>query len=99
MGELLQLRDAAHGVSSRGSVRGEKRPRLSEASSQGATPTRHPAIPGRAHLRTTWRPTAADIARRRVRVSLRAIPVGEPDAGKPHVRFDERGAETEPWAG
>ena len=24
-------------------------------------------------------------------------PVGEPDAGKPHVRFDERRPETEPW--
>jgi hypothetical protein len=23
--------------------------------------------------------------------------VGEPDAGNPHVRFDERGAETERW--
>ena len=26
-------------------------------------------------------------------------PVGEPDAGNPHVRFDERGAETGPWIG
>jgi RNA-directed DNA polymerase len=33
------------------------------------------------------------------RVSLRANPVGEPDAGNPHVRFDERGAETELWNG
>src|SRR5688500_781842 len=24
-------------------------------------------------------------------------PVGEPDAGDPHVRFDERGEETERW--
>ena len=24
-------------------------------------------------------------------------PVGEPDAGNPHVRFDERGVETERW--
>ncbi len=28
-------------------------------------------------------------------MSLGVKPVGEPDAGKPHVRFDERGAETE----
>ncbi len=28
-------------------------------------------------------------------VGLAAKPVGEPDAGKPHVRFDERGGETE----
>jgi hypothetical protein len=26
-------------------------------------------------------------------------PVGEPDAGNPHVRFDERRRETEPWRG
>ena len=25
-------------------------------------------------------------------------PVGKPDAGNPHVRFDERGRETEPLA-
>ena len=25
-------------------------------------------------------------------------PIGEPDAGNPHVRFDERGAETESMA-
>jgi hypothetical protein len=30
-------------------------------------------------------------------VSLRVKPVGEPDAGNLHVRFDERGSETEPW--
>src|SRR5467141_3121580 len=39
--------------------------------------------------------------RRRLRsvlcfVCLRTKPVGEPDAGNPHVRFDERGWETEP---
>jgi len=28
-------------------------------------------------------------------VGLAAKPVGEPDAGNPHVRFDERGGETE----
>jgi len=26
-------------------------------------------------------------------------PVREPDAGKPHVRFDERVRETESWTG
>jgi hypothetical protein len=26
-------------------------------------------------------------------------PVGKPDAGNRHVRFDERGEETEPWQG
>jgi hypothetical protein len=30
-------------------------------------------------------------------VSLNVKPVGEPDAGDPHVRFDERGRETELW--
>ena len=28
-------------------------------------------------------------------MSLGVKPVGEPDAGNPHVRFDERGRETE----
>jgi len=28
-------------------------------------------------------------------VSLAVKPVGKPDAGDPHVRFDERGRETE----
>ena len=28
-----------------------------------------------------------------------AKPVGEPDAGDPHVRFDEREVETESWCG
>ena len=28
---------------------------------------------------------------------LTVKPVGEPDAGNPHVRFDERGWETERW--
>jgi hypothetical protein len=30
-------------------------------------------------------------------VSLTVKSVGKPDAGKPHVRFDERGWETESW--
>ena len=30
-------------------------------------------------------------------VYRRANPVGEPDAANPHVRFDERGVETEEW--
>ena len=30
---------------------------------------------------------------------LNVKPVGEPDAGNPHVRFDERGWETEPCPG
>jgi hypothetical protein len=29
-------------------------------------------------------------------VCLAMKPVGKPDAGNPHVRFDERGRETEP---
>jgi hypothetical protein len=33
------------------------------------------------------------------RVRLGVNPVGEPDAGNPHVRFDERGRETEPPEG
>ena len=32
-----------------------------------------------------------------VAVCFEMKPVGEPDAGNPHVRFDERGGETECW--
>ena len=32
-------------------------------------------------------------------VGLAMKPVGKPDAGNRHVRFDERGEETEPWRG
>jgi len=32
-------------------------------------------------------------------VGLGVKPVGEPDAGKPHVRFDERGREKGRWDG
>jgi hypothetical protein len=32
-------------------------------------------------------------------VGLVVKPVGKPDAGDPHVRFDEREEETEPWRG
>jgi hypothetical protein len=31
-------------------------------------------------------------------VGLEVKPVGEPDAGNPHVRFDERGEETGRWS-
>src|SRR6516162_5270976 len=38
------------------------------------------------------------MARRRLMIVGLAVKlVGEPDAGNPHVRFDERGAETERW--
>ncbi|MGH9891088.1 MAG: hypothetical protein ACREA0_03720, partial [bacterium] len=45
---------------------------------------------------------AKDLRRRASRPpasGLRANPVGEPDAVNPHVRFDERGSETERWNG
>jgi hypothetical protein len=41
-----------------------------------------------------WDAAAARALGRRP-VSLAVKPVGEPDAGNPHVRFDERGRETE----
>src|SRR6266702_8011348 len=41
---------------------------------------------------------ASSTARRRLTVVGLAVKlVGEPDAGNPHVRFDERGVETERW--
>ena len=44
-------------------------------------------------LRTAWGAAAADAACLAVGRAMK--PVGKPDAGNPHVRFDERGRETE----
>src|SRR5271157_2137761 len=40
-------------------------------------------------------PSALYCGAKAISVCLIVKPVGEPDAGNPHVRFDERGGETE----
>ncbi len=68
-----------------------------ETASQGAL-ARHPAIHRYVYLRRAWSSTTPAAAHRRATDSQHMNPVGESDAGKPHVRFDERRPETEPWS-
>src|SRR6516164_317074 len=44
-----------------------------------------------------WRSSATQTPGETTVVCLEMKPVGEPYAGNPHVRFDERGVETERW--
>src|ERR1700680_4405194 len=45
-------------------------------------------------LRGTWRAPAQQRVQGPLAVCHTVKPVGKPDAGNPHVRFDERGRET-----
>src|SRR5262249_37181175 len=49
------------------------------------------------HLWRAWRSSAMQTPGETTVVGLEMKPVGEPYAGNPHVRFDERGVETERW--
>src|SRR5262249_52019763 len=49
------------------------------------------------HLWRAWRSSATQTPGETTVVGLEMKPVGEPYAGNPHVRFDERGVETERW--
>ena len=53
-----------------------------------ATPEHNQTLQRRLCLKAKWVGPAHALRRSLVR---------EPDAGNPHVRFDERGQETEPW--
>src|SRR5262249_59585187 len=53
-----------------------------------------PPIPVRNRVRRTRHPRPSNQAHRQTGNPV-VKPVGEPDAGNPHVRFDERGRETE----
>jgi hypothetical protein len=70
------------------------RPTLPGSTSQGAL-ARHPPLPTGGGVR---RPRSVPSPARpfgTAAVGLAMKPVGKPDAGNPHVRFDERGRETE----
>src|SRR5260370_2606797 len=60
-----------------------------EKASQGAV-ARHPSVPRGTGVWLSGRDSHARANGRRVRESTMK-PVGKPDAGNPHVRFDERG--------
>ena len=67
---------------------------LSETPPQGPV-ARDPALLQPMDLRPSGRPAADERTIGGLTVGPGVKPVGEPDAGKPHVRFDERRGETE----
>ena len=91
---VLRLRHAVAGVSGSRQSRLRPRPTLPRPSAQSAG-TRHAPVLPRGGLRRTGRVAPQAHAHWTAAVSLATKPVGKPDAGNPHVRFDERGGETE----
>jgi hypothetical protein len=94
LGELLQLREPSEGPSGGRSLRRSGDAPFSQAMPQGAD-ARHSTLSKAADLRCNRSPATADGRRGSVCVCPDVTPVGEPYAGNPHVRFDERGWETE----
>ena len=90
VGPLLHLRNAAHGVSGGRSLRLGTSPALSAAAAQGPFARDEALLRGRG-LRRTGRVSAQALSSC---ATCACSPVREPDAGKPHVRFDEEGRET-----
>src|SRR5918999_764173 len=91
---LLRLRNALAGLSGGRQPRLRPGTRIPVQAAQGAR-TWHAAVLRRTGL---WRPRRAASSKRAYwtsAVCLTMKPVGKPDAGNPHVRFDERGRETE----
>src|SRR5918911_1296531 len=91
---VLWLWHAADGLPGGRQLRLRAREALPGSASQGAV-ARHAPLLGRGGVWGTWRAAAAPSSPWRAAVSLEVKPVGKPDAGNPHVRFDERGRETE----
>src|SRR5271167_710074 len=96
LGELLQLRRHLEELPGGGLVCLWACAQLSATASQGAD-ARHPALLGPAHLWPIGGAESASAAGVDC-ANLRVNSIGEPDAANLHVRFDERGAETEAMA-
>ncbi len=94
---VFQLRQPRQGVSGRRSLRRRSRARLPRQEAQDAKPGRATLLPF-GHLRQTGSRLALEPPSQPRAESLPMKPVGKPDGGNPHVRFDERGRETEPLA-
>ena len=93
--ELLPPRNPQTGLSSSGQLRLRTSARISAEEAQGAV-ARHPSVLRRGGVRQVGsNPTPPHPPGAATSKSLRMKPVGKPDAGNPHVRFDERGRETE----
>ena len=93
LGELLRLRHAAHGLPGGRSLRLRARAALSAAAAQGPLARDAALLRGRG-LRGAGRVPAPALSSWAACACLGVKPVREPDAGKPHVRFDEQGRET-----
>src|SRR5215211_19406 len=90
---LLLLWDALGGLPGHRLLRLRARARLPRTTAQG-TGTRHSPILLRGDLRRTRPAAPRTLTSACHAVCLTVKPVGEPDAGDRHVRFDERGWET-----
>src|SRR5713226_8428301 len=93
MGELLQLWHTAHGLSGGRSLRLGTRATLLAAAAQGPFARDEALLRGRG-LRGTGSLPAPALSSCVTCACPGVTPVREPDAGKPHVRFDEEGRET-----
>jgi hypothetical protein len=96
--DLLQLRLSGDGLSRRRQLRLRQRASLSLSTAQRPD-ARDAAVFGRAGLWPARSGPNASAAGRHSVVCLGVKPAGEPDAGNPHVRFDERRRETASWLG
>src|SRR5262249_4834949 len=93
MGSVLRLRNAAHGVSGDRPLRLGTGTTLPAAAAQGPFARDEAFLRGR-RLRRAGRVPAAALSSCATCACSGVKPVREPDAGKPHVRFDEEGRET-----
>ena len=93
LGELLRLRDAAMAYRAVDNHVYDARAAFPEAAAQGAV-ARHPSVLDEAVFGElgVFRLPPCPSGRRCREPAVK--PVGKPDAGNPHVRFDERGWET-----
>ena len=94
--ELLLLRDASAGIPQRRPLCHERVRALPRPTAQGGR-ARQSSVLLRCDPRRTRRAASRTPAPTCPAVGLAVKPVGEPDAGDRHVRFDERGWETERW--
>jgi RNA-directed DNA polymerase len=92
---VLRLRHPPAGVPGDRQPRLRSGPPLPGSAPQGAL-ARHQSLPAGGGIRRARGapPQARTLGTAAVCLAMK--PVGKPDAGNPHVRFDERGGETEP---
>ena len=93
---LFQLWNPRPGLLGRRSSCQRARSPLPRQTAQGARTRHTPVFLERNPRKIRGDPTPSNSRRRRRGSAVKSV--GKPDAGNPHVRFDERGRETEPLA-